>query len=85
MPYKPLRRVVPLKSVAKFERSLKASNLAGAEIAAKVDLSRQMISRLRKGSARAVRLETAERIETALGVERGYLFDYTAYESRVAS
>jgi DNA-binding Xre family transcriptional regulator len=66
---------------------MRTANLSGAEIAREVGISRQFVSRLRKGRAHGLQVERAEALERVLGCKPGRLFEYPgeAEQERAAS
>jgi len=56
---------------------MRNADMSGADVARRVGISRQFVSLLRTGRASGLRVEFAEELERALGVKRGWLFDYS--------
>lgn len=82
---RPHTHYVPLRGQPRLEAAMKKRDVNGSELAALAGTHRQTISNLRRGERGAVRQDVAEAIETALRVERGYLFRYSTDDAVAAS
>lgn len=56
-----------------IDNLLEANNISGAKMCADLDMSRSFITELRKGRAKSVKIETAQKIASYFGVSVGYL------------
>lgn len=75
---------VTLRSADDLEAAMAEHDVSGNELARLADTHRQNIANIRRGQSSRVREDIAGRIERALGVGRGALFDYHHDSAEVA-
>lgn len=61
----------------KIDELLAQKGISGAKMSAELGMSRSFMTELRKGRAKSVKLETAQKIADYFGVPLGFLLDET--------